>query len=96
MADLVFKTNSADYHDEMNSEHYMEWLTKQLLPGLDRPRVNILDYASYHNKQKDKPPTVYFRMVVSEQCSKLEYSYRSYYTIEFTTSRTLFQMVQIT
>lgn len=33
-ADLVFqlKTNSADYHDEMNSEHFMEWFTEQLLP----------------------------------------------------------------
>ena len=28
-ADLVFKskTNSADYHDEMNNQHYIEWLT---------------------------------------------------------------------
>ncbi len=42
-ADLVFrsKTNSADYHDEMNSEHYMEWLTEQLLPGLEEPTVII-------------------------------------------------------
>lgn len=58
-ADLVFrsKTNSADYHDEMNSEHYMEWLTEQLLPRLEGPSVIILDNASYHNKQKDKPPT---------------------------------------
>ena len=33
-ADLVFrsKTNSTDYHDEMNSKHYMEWMTQQLLP----------------------------------------------------------------
>ena len=28
-ADLMFmlKTNSADYHDEMDSEHFMEWFT---------------------------------------------------------------------
>ena len=58
-ADLVFrsKTNSDDYHDEMNSQHYMEWLTGQLLPVLDKPTVIILDNASYHNKQKDQPPT---------------------------------------
>ena len=58
-ADLVLtsKTNSTDYHDQMNSEHYIEWLTEQLLPGLDRPTVIILDNATYHNKQKDKPPT---------------------------------------
>ena len=51
------KTNSADYHDEKNSEHYIKWLTEQLLPTLDGPSVNILDNASYHNKQKDKSPT---------------------------------------
>ena len=58
-ADLVFrsKTNSADYHDEMNSEHFMEWLTEQLLPRLEEPSVIIFDNASYHNKQKDKAPT---------------------------------------
>ena len=34
--DLVFrsKTNSTDYHDEMNSKHYMEWMTQQLLLDL--------------------------------------------------------------
>ena len=33
-ADLVFrsKTHSADYHDEMNSEHFIEWFAQQLLP----------------------------------------------------------------
>ena len=58
-ADLVFrsKTKSADYHDEMNSEHFMEWMTQQLLPRLEEPSVVILDNASYHNKQRDKPPT---------------------------------------
>ena len=58
-ADLVSrsKTNSTDYHDEMNSKHYMEWMTQQLLPRLEEPTVIILDNASYHNKQKDKPPT---------------------------------------
>ena len=58
-ADLVFlsKTNSADYHDEMNTEHYIEWFTEQLLPTLQGPSVIILDNASYHNKQRDKAPT---------------------------------------
>ena len=58
-ADLVFrsKTNSADYHDEMNSEHFMEWFNEQLLPNIPQNCVIILDNASYHNKQKDKPPT---------------------------------------
>ena len=30
-ADLVFKskTNSVDYHDKMNSEHFFEWMTEK-------------------------------------------------------------------
>ena len=41
----------------MNSEHYIEWLTEQLLPELEGPTVIILNNASYHNKLKDKAPT---------------------------------------
>ena len=57
--DLVFrsKTNSADYYDEINSEHFMEWFTQQLLPNIPPTSVIVLDNATYHNKQKDKPPT---------------------------------------
>ena len=57
--DLMFrsKTNSADYHDEMNSEHFMEWFTKQLLPNIPDNEVIVVDNATYHNKQKDKAPT---------------------------------------
>ena len=32
-------------------------MTEKLLPTLDEPSVIILDNASYHNKQRDKPPT---------------------------------------
>ena len=58
-ANLVFrsKTNSIDYHDEMNSEHFMEWFTQQLLPNIPNSSVIVLDNATYHNKQKDKAPT---------------------------------------
>ncbi len=39
-ADLVFtsKTNSTDYHDEMNSDHYIEWLN-DIIPTLDKQSV---------------------------------------------------------
>ena len=58
-ADFVLKskTNSADYHDETNSEHFLEWMTEKLSPALDEPSVIILDNTSYHNKQRDKPLT---------------------------------------
>ena len=29
---LRFKKSLTDYHDDMNSEHHLEWLTEQLLP----------------------------------------------------------------
>ena len=58
-AELVFKskTSSDDYHDEMNSEHYMDWFTNNLLPNVPDNSVIVIDHAPYHDKQKDKPPT---------------------------------------
>ena len=53
-----FRTNSADYHDEMNGEHYTEWLTEQLLPQLERPSVIILDNAFYHNKPEGQSTNI--------------------------------------
>ena len=43
------KNQAADYHTEMNSQHFIEWFTKvlDLLP--DRSIV-VLDQASYHKK----------------------------------------------
>ena len=34
--DLMFrsKTSSADYHEEINYENFMEWFMKQLLPSI--------------------------------------------------------------
>ena len=45
-ADLVFRS-SIDYHDKMNSEHYMEWFTKQLLPNVHEKAVIVVDNATY-------------------------------------------------
>ena len=46
-ADLVFgsKTNSADYHDEMNLEHFIEWFTQRLLPNIPPTSVIVFDNA---------------------------------------------------
>ena len=54
---FLSETNSADYHDEMNSEYYIEWLTEQIPPTLQGPSVIILDNANYHNKQRDELST---------------------------------------
>lgn len=61
-AELVFiakSTDNQDYHSEMNSHMFRDWIKDTLLPLLDRPSCLIMDNASYHNKvaQEDKVPT---------------------------------------
>ncbi|CAC5356318.1 unnamed protein product [Mytilus coruscus] len=48
---LIFesKTNSSDYHDEMNKEHFTEWFRDTLLPKLPPRSVIIMDNAPYHS-----------------------------------------------
>ncbi|CAG2258097.1 unnamed protein product [Mytilus edulis] len=45
---LIFesKTNSSDYHDEMNKEHFTEWFRETLLPKLPPRSVIIMDNSS--------------------------------------------------
>ena len=56
---LVYSTKSkmANYHDDMNSENFMKWLSEKLIPNLTEPSVIIMDNASYHVTQINKPPT---------------------------------------
>ena len=37
---------------------HIEWLTEQLLPNIHDNSVIVLSNATYHNKLKDKPPTM--------------------------------------
>ena len=46
----IYNLNSADYYDEISSEHFVEWLT-------DIPSPALTVHASSNNKQKAKPPT---------------------------------------
>ncbi|XP_066969118.1 uncharacterized protein [Macrobrachium rosenbergii] len=43
------KSNQGDYHGEMNSELFHQWLTTQLLPSLPEPSVLVRDNAPYHS-----------------------------------------------
>lgn len=56
---LVFSTKSkmADYHDDMNKNNFMKWLGDKLIPNLNEPSVIVIDNASYHVTQINKPPT---------------------------------------
>ena len=55
----IFKSNqkTGDYHVAMNNENYVLWLKKQLIPNLPPNSVLVIDNASYHNAQLNKPPT---------------------------------------
>ncbi|KAK3107814.1 hypothetical protein FSP39_022797 [Pinctada imbricata] len=57
--DLVFvaKTKDGDYHNEMNSEVFLDWFENQLLPALKAPSVIVLDNASYHNTKTEQTTT---------------------------------------
>ncbi|KAK3094021.1 hypothetical protein FSP39_023056 [Pinctada imbricata] len=57
--DLVFvaKTKEGDYHNEMNSEVFLDWFENQLLPALKAPSVIVLDNASYHNTKTEQTTT---------------------------------------
>ena len=47
---LVFvgKTNSADYHDEMNGDHLEEWFEHNLLLNLPAGAAIVVENAPYH------------------------------------------------
>jgi transposase len=51
------KTNSADYHNEMNGENFLEWF-KTILPKLNDNAVIVMDNAPYHSVKMDKIPVI--------------------------------------
>lgn len=55
--ELVFrsKKNSADYHDEMNGDHFGEWM-QEILPKLEPGGVIVMDNAPYHSVLEQKIP----------------------------------------
>lgn len=50
-------SKTGDYHDNMNSTNYLQWVTNQLLPNLKPNTVLVIDNAGYHNTQVNKAPT---------------------------------------
>lgn len=61
-ASLVFKSkkNTADYHDEMNGDHFEEWLGKTL-PKLKENSVIVMDNAPYHSVKQELVPNMGWR-----------------------------------
>jgi hypothetical protein len=60
-AQLVYKAGSAtgNYHGQMNSANFENWVVKKLVPNLSPHAVIVLDNAPYHCIQVDKPPLAY-------------------------------------
>lgn len=57
-AELIFasKSQSGDYHGEMNQENFLKWFQEQLMPSLTQPSAIVLDNAPYHNQLIKKIP----------------------------------------
>lgn len=58
----AIKDSSADYHQDMNSDLFETWVSKQLLPALEqrypgRECVVVQDNAAYHSRLKTRPAT---------------------------------------
>lgn len=58
VANEVFTSkNDGDYHKEMNSAHFEEWVVQKLIPKLPKNAVLVMDNAPYHSRRKVKVPT---------------------------------------
>lgn len=54
---LAFKSKKTnEYHEEMNFETFSKWFST-MLNNLEGPHIIIMDNASYHSVQIQKPPT---------------------------------------
>ncbi|KMQ83557.1 hypothetical protein RF55_19684 [Lasius niger] len=49
------KKNTADYHDEMNGDTFLEWF-ENILPSLEDNAVIVMDNAPYHSVKLEKVP----------------------------------------
>lgn len=57
-AELLYKckSNTGDYHHEMDTKNFTKWLKERLLPNLPPNGIIVIDNAPYHSTQTEKPP----------------------------------------
>lgn len=55
------KSKMLDYHGEMNSEMFTNWVRERLIPNLEEPSLIIMDNAPYHTVQIEKQPSSAWR-----------------------------------
>ncbi len=51
---FVAKKDEGDYHQEMNAQHFEEWLINQLFPNIPAGSIIVMDNASYHSKNAEE------------------------------------------
>lgn len=54
---FIAKNDTGDYHNEMNSKHFEEWITDKVFPNIPQNSVIVMDNASYHSTRSEKIPT---------------------------------------
>jgi hypothetical protein len=54
---FITKSKTEDYHDQMNSQHFEEWIDTQLFPNVPANSTIVMDNASYHSIKAEKTPT---------------------------------------
>ena len=57
LSGFVGKSNSIDYHDEMNGGHFEELIEHKLLPNLPTGTAIVMDNAPYHTGKRKKEPS---------------------------------------
>ncbi|KAJ4429101.1 hypothetical protein ANN_26102 [Periplaneta americana] len=72
-AELIYdsKSQSADYHDEMNDENYNKWLKEHLIPNLPSECSVVLDNASNHTVQENNVPAMACRKADTILCFEI-------------------------
>lgn len=57
---LIFRSSSqsADYHDDMNSTNFFKWMSEKVVPNLPEKSLVVMDNAPYHCTQINKSPTM--------------------------------------
>ena len=67
---FIGKSNTSDYHNEMNAKHFEEWWEEKLLPNLQDKSVMVIDNASIHSHLSDnskRPNTSWRKAEIQER-----------------------------
>ena len=70
---FIGKKDSADYHHEMNAQHFEDWFENKVLPALPDKSVVVIDNAKYHSRiteESKRPTTSWLKADIQEWLQK--------------------------